>query len=416
MSEKRFSTSIPGVRYREHKTRCLKSGRPDRYFFIRIQADGVRREEGLGWASEGWTVEKAQGVLAGLKTAIRTGEGPRTLSELREQNERQRRAERLSGEGITLAEFFDTHYLPAAKKRKRTWSHDAGRFNKQIRPLFGGYPLCALTPEHMEELLAVLRSSGASESTALQYMAILRQIFNQARSTFVDGLPLWTQPHSPLDGVRLPRATMERERFLSHKEARRLIDAAQDRSIDLAHFIILALNTGLRYGELLRLRWEDVSLQQGVVIVRAEDMRKPGGKVPLNASAIAAFRARLETRHKGVQAVFPLDVVGNDGDALRRQYELLVEDLGLNRESTSPRDRIVFHTLRHTFASWLAISGKADIYRIKTLMRHRTLRMTERYAHLLPDATRDAVNHIWPSESFGVLHTDNAAADEPIDE
>lgn len=412
----KWNTAAPGVRYYESDTRRQKSGRFDRYYSVRYSSNGKQREEGLGWASEGWTVEKAQGVLAGLKAAIRTGEGPRTLSELRELNERQRRAERLSGDGITLAEFFDTHYLPAAKKRKRTWSHDVGRFNKHIRPLFGSYPLCALKPEHMEELLTVLRSCGASESTALQYMAILRQIFNQARSTFVDGLPIWTQPYSPLDGIRLPRANVERERFLSHAEARRLIDAAQARSIDLAHFIILGLNTGLRYGELVRLRWEDISLQQAVVTVRTEDMRKPGGKVPLNVASQTVFRERLESRRKSERAVFAPDVVGNDGDALRRQYELLVEELGLNRESTSPRDRVVFHTLRHTFASWLAISGKADIYRIKTLMRHRTLRMTERYAHLLPDATREAVNHIWPSESFGVLHTDNAATDQPTDE
>lgn len=383
---------------------------------------GKQHEEGLGWASEGWTIDKAQGVLAKLKEAARTGVGPCTLAEMREVNAQRRAEGQGTSERITLSEFFDAHYLPAVQKRKRTWKHDAGRFNKGIRPLFGDYPLCALTPEHMEELLAKLRKAGASESTALQYMAVMRQIFNLARVTFVNGAPLYAQPHSPLDAVRLPKATMERERFLTHAEARQLMDAAREKSEPLANLISLALNTGLRYGELMRVQWADISLQFGVLTVRVEDMRKPGGKVPLNHEALAVLREMAAQRMKNERQVFPVGVAGNDGDALRRIYESVVEEIGLNRDSTSPRDRVVFHTLRHTFASWLAISGRADIYRIKTLMRHRTIKMTERYAHLLPDATRDAVNHLWPSEvkesdGASILDTrDTTSANEPVDE
>lgn len=71
---------------------------------------------------------------------------------------------------------------------------------------------------------------------------------------------------------------------------------------------------------------------------------------------------------------------------------------GGHARRTGPKDRVVFHTLRHTFGSWLALAG-TDVYRIKTLMRHKTITMTMRYAHLLPDATRDAVNHLRPTES-----------------
>ena len=72
-----------------------------------------------------------------------------------------------------------------------------------------------------------------------------------------------------------------------------------------------------------------------------------------------------------------------------------VDACELNKDSTSARDKVVFHTLRHTFGSWLAMAG-TDIYRIKTLMRHKTIKMTMRYAHLLPDATRDAVENLRP--------------------
>ena len=68
----------------------------------------------------------------------------------------------------------------------------------------------------------------------------------------------------------------------------------------------------------------------------------------------------------------------------------MVKALSLNDGITDPRDRVVFHTLRHTFASWLAIQG-TPIYTIKELMGHKTLAMTERYSHLIPDAKRQAV-------------------------
>lgn len=68
-------------------------------------------------------------------------------------------------------------------------------------------------------------------------------------------------------------------------------------------------------------------------------------------------------------------------------------DKGL--KATDRQRRIVFHSLRHTFASWMALAG-VDIYRIKTLMRHKTLEMTMRYAHLIPDATHDAVYQLAP--------------------
>jgi integrase len=75
----------------------------------------------------------------------------------------------------------------------------------------------------------------------------------------------------------------------------------------------------------------------------------------------------------------------------------LVDRIGFNKGL--PKDdrqrRVVFHALRHAFASWLALAG-VDIYRIKTLMRHKTLDMTMRYAHLIPDATHEAVPQLAP--------------------
>lgn len=143
---RKWISALPGVRYREHETRRQKNGRPDRYYAIRYyDAHGKQREDGLGWATEGWSAEKAQGVLGELKKAALTGEGPRSVAELREANLQRRAAASSAADDLTVAEFFDQYYVPAAKRRKRTWSHDQGRFDKGIRERLGGVPFRALS-------------------------------------------------------------------------------------------------------------------------------------------------------------------------------------------------------------------------------------------------------------------------------
>lgn len=76
-------------------------------------------------------------------------------------------------------------------------------------------------------------------------------------------------------------------------------------------------------------------------------------------------------------------------------FTALADSLGFNDGVDDRRQKVVFHTLRHTFASWLALDG-VDIYRIKELMRHKDLTQTMRYAHLLPSDARAAVERLCP--------------------
>src|SRR5271157_4300701 len=91
-------TKYPGVRFREHETR--KHGvSKDRYFVIRYQRDGRRNEEGVGWASEGWSAEKAANELAELKKAHMLGtRAPTRLSEKRQVEKEKQDEKRLAKE------------------------------------------------------------------------------------------------------------------------------------------------------------------------------------------------------------------------------------------------------------------------------------------------------------------------------
>ena len=118
------STKFTGVRYTVHPTR--KHGAvPDKYFSIRYQSAGKRKEECLGWATDGWTANKAALTLAELKKAAKTGEGHARLSDKREAKRAAEKADFIKKKeqerkAVTYKQFFDEHYLPTVQGKKST--------------------------------------------------------------------------------------------------------------------------------------------------------------------------------------------------------------------------------------------------------------------------------------------------------
>lgn len=391
-----ISTGQPGVRYREHATR-RHLGQADRYYALRYYVNGKGHEEGLGWAHDGWTTKKAAAVLAELRRAQATGSGPQTLAELRaaaqaRMEEDARAALEEKAQDMTLEQFLVDHYMPHAKKKKGSWRTDEIRIHKTIIPALGHMPMRAMTTADVNAFLDAVADGGAAPATVVQYMALLRQAYNIAAMTSIDGVPILTG-QSPLHGIKAPQLFNARVGFLSYDDADRLTDAAKSKSQDLHDAIVISLNTGMRKGEVMRMEWQDVDLVHGIIIVRDGPKQKPGGIVHINPEVEGVLSARKDGRAKPHGKVFP-GVKGEERD-ISRSFAILVRELGLNEGVTDRRNLVVFHTLRHTFASWLAMAG-TDILRIKALMRHKTLAMTERYAHLIPDATKAAVHNLRP--------------------
>ena len=397
MATPKVRTQYPGVRYREHRTR-QHAGRVDRCFFIRHK----RMEERVGWASDGWNARKASDLLAIIRRNQVTGEGQQNLREMRKAQEESRaRHAAEERQFIPLGTLLDHHYLPHAKRSKRSWRDDAYRI-KRINSHLGHLPLPDVTAERLQAFRAHLEDGGLSSATVLQYLGLIRTAFNFAIKTKVDGAPLFAGAN-PVNAIKLPRPKGKRERFFSPAEVDTLVHEASAAGWhDLRDAIVLSVNTGMRYGEIVRLEWSDVNFLHGIITVRYEEHRKPGGPCFINKEARAMLDGRCHIR--GESRVFPPVNGGfiKNGSVYRedisKQFTKLIARTGLNKGIRDVSQRAVFHTLRHTFASWLALNG-TDIFRIKVLMRHETIAMTMRYAHLVPDATRGAVENIRPAMS-----------------
>lgn len=146
MSKPKNATKYPGVRYREHAT--SKHGvRYDKYFFIRYKSNGKDKEEGLGWASEGMTAEKASKILGQIKENIRNGTGPCSLSEIRDLSKKEREAQEAAARSeaqrlISVADFFEQEFMPFAIRSKQESSarKEFTLFRLWIEPVLGDTP------------------------------------------------------------------------------------------------------------------------------------------------------------------------------------------------------------------------------------------------------------------------------------
>lgn len=380
-------TKHPGVRYREHPSR--KHGvRFDRYFAIRYQKDGRRQEEGLGWWSEGWTETKAALELEKLKSAAALGESGASLREKRAQARARLQAEqvereRLERERVSFGDFFREAYLPYAMrdgKSPASVTKEESLYRLWIASTLAGVPMVEVSPFHLERIKQAMSAARKSPRTVQYALAVVRQVFNHARRVGIH------VGESPTAGVRKPRVDNRRLRFLSREEAERLLAALVARSPETHALSLLSLHCGLRAGELFKLAWSDVDLARGTLTLR--DTKSGRCR---HAILTTAARSLLGSRSCGLPGdlVFPARGGGRQSQ-ISDTFNRVVAALGLNDGLTDPRQKVVFHTLRHTFASWLVERG-VDLYTVKELMGHGQIAMTERYSHLAPDTLRRAV-------------------------
>ena len=375
-----------GIRVREHPTR--KHGiKPDLYFVIRYQKDGKRQEESLGWASQGMTLHKARLALAQLREAARTGNGATSLRAQREEALAARKAEQEAAQqeaqkNRTFSQFREELYWPSAQQRKSPGAlrSESAIFKHWLRPHIGKMLLQDILPGQIQAVADAVLARGRAPRTAQYVLAVISQVWNAA---YGYGL---VSGENPVRRVKKPRTDNRRMRFLSRQEAFALLEEIRPRSQDLYDSCLLSLFCGLRAGEIYALHWGDICFEGGEIFIR-----DPKNGYNRYAYMTTEVRTMLRRRFCGQtrnELVFPANT-GSKRVQASKLFERCVNTLGLNDGYTDRRQRIVFHSLRHTFASWHVEQG-TPLYQVGALLGHRSPQMTQRYSHLSPDAIRKA--------------------------
>jgi integrase len=295
---------------------------------------------------------------------------------------------------LTVGEFLDRWLKDSVRDtvRQSTYERHEELVRIHIRPAVGRLKLKALTPAHVQSFYRDRLDSGLSPATVQKIHVVLHKALDQAVN--------WNLiPRNVTEAVNAPRPAPKEMRPLSPDEARKLLETARGDSLEALY--VLAVHTGMRQGELLGLKWEDVDLEGGVIRIRRTLTRNKGRlllgapktkrsrrTVRLTEPAAETLREHLERQLEEIERLGDLyqdqglvftTQVGtpiNPTNLRKRSFALLLECAGL--------PAIRFHDLRHTCAT-LLLSRNVHPKYVQELLGHASIAQTlDTYSHVLP--------------------------------
>jgi integrase len=276
---------------------------------------------------------------------------------------------------IMLAEL-GKQYMDYAKANKRSWLRDQ-QILEHLNGAFGSMLLPDITALPIERY-KLARLDAVSPATVNRELAGLKRLFNLAEQW---GL---YRGRNPVKGVRFLDENNLKLRTLSEEEEGSLLRCCAPFLQDL---VIFAIYTGLRLGEILNLKWEEVDLDSGIITMVVRKNRRVL-EVPLNDKALAVVKGWQGIRKCAY--VFYNPGTGDQWKDVRAGLIKACRLAGLHD--------VTWHTFRHTFASRLNSNG-VDLMTVKELLGHSDIKTTMRYAHTNRAAKASAVRGLTALQS-----------------
>jgi integrase len=240
---------------------------------------------------------------------------------------------------------------------------------------FGSRPIGQISRAELQSWQALKRQT-CKPATVNRILCRLRHMFNRATD--------WELlDQSPMKGIKFLLENNARLRYLTLEECQLLIDSCK--APHLRAIVTIALHTGMRSGEIRNLQWRDLDFDTGFLIVR-DSKNGETRHVPMDSTVVALLHKWPRT--VGSDIVFT-NAAGDRIGWMQHGFRKALRRAGLSD--------LHFHDLRHTFASqWMMAGG--DLYVLRSILGHKSVAMTQRYAHLSPAYKRamvDRTEQIW---------------------
>ena len=354
----RYKTKYAGVYYIEGQG---VSG-PEKIFYIMYRRNGKLIEEKAG---RQYQDDMTPARAAGIRAKRIEGE---ELS-----NTERREADRIANRPQwTISRLWKEY--KEQKSDSKSLRIDELRFEMYLKNDFGFKEPQEIVQLDVDRLRINLLKKLSPQSVK-HILALLRRIVNfGVQKQLCQNLSF---------KIQLPIVHNNKTEDLTQEQLQELFKAINN-SDDLvaANMMRIALFTGMRRGEMFKLKWTDIDFDKGFIFLRDPKGKEPQ-KVPLNDSARAVFESM--PRHKS-GFVFTM----NNGKPfltdLRRRLNRIRDAAGI------PGEFRALHGLRHVYASMLASSGQVDMYTLQKLLTHKSPQMTQRYAHLRDETLKRASN------------------------
>jgi integrase len=283
----------------------------------------------------------------------------------------------------TFAELFD-YWESVRVPQKRSGLNDSSIIRKHLRPVLGPVQVREIDVAKVDDLTGKL--VRLNPKTISNILTLLISMLNLAVDLeWIDRTPRIRKPKA--------RSASSDFRYLrTEDEIRRFLRAASAEGEHVFHLYAVAIYTGMRAGELGGLSWDDVDLDKRLITVqrsfngptKSGDVRH----VPILSPLMPLLR-EWRLRHPG-RLVFTSaagTMLSPSARVFQETLHRVIKGAGFPRATRSGRASryIVFHDLRHTFASHWVIRG-GDIFKLQKILGHKAIAMTMRYAHLSPAA------------------------------
>lgn len=253
----------------------------------------------------------------------------------------------------------------------------------QLKSEFGGKPISNISLAGVESFQSRLLASGLRPATVNRRISCLKHMLNKATDWDMLGNELYLK----IKKVKLEKEDNTRIRFLSAEEVNRLILACPPH---LKSIVTMAVNTGMRKNEILKLSWDNIDLKHGFIILSDSMVKSGKGRqIPINRFLMTALKVAFLKRQPHIPFVFP-SPSGVPYRAINAPFKTACKRAGITD--------FHFHDLRHTFASQAVMNG-ADLASVQRLLGHSNITMTMRYSHLSKDHLAKTVNIL--GELFG---------------
>ncbi len=273
---------------------------------------------------------------------------------------------------VKIRQLIDDFMTLHSKPSKITWKDDEERLERVGHFLGMDTLLFEVTTAKLEEYRATRLGEGVSKSTVNREISVLKTAWNKAEE--------WGRATSnPVTKIKFySEKDNAKTRFLDNVEKVRLLNACPTPTKRLVFF---ALNTGIRLGSILKLKWRDIDYNTNLIAVR----RSKSGR-----TYFVPMSGEVEDMLKSMPSLGEYVFQGPESQGspkwgfYRMPFEKAVKQSGLAESG------VTFHTLRHTFASDLTMKGNSE-KTVAELLGHASTRMTARYSHLSPGSKLAAV-------------------------
>jgi len=367
-----------------------KRGRKKWQIVIELERDPVTGERKRKYKTYNGTKREAERKMAELIQRYKDGSNIEKYSKMKMKK--------------LMKQYLDTHQHNVAT---RTADRYRRIINNHLEPAFGEMPIKKVKPMHIESYQTKKLNSGRMSGGGLSASTV-RMHHNLLNSIFEYAQRLEIIERNPVSLISLPKKKTSKHRFLSREELNQILDYS--RGLWIHDYILVAVSTGMRRGEMIGLEWENVDLRNKKISVvqalkrtsRGIELSEPKTKSSVRSISITDDTVNILKKIKSEQEKNKLNLGNNYNDrfnfvfcekdgrycnpnTVTRRFKRAAKAVGL--------EEVKLHDLRHTMASFLIKIANPKV--VQERLGHSSISMTmDLYSHLSDDLQQKAANDL----------------------